>query len=108
MAAAFNTSVAELEQELKNLIIESEIAARIDSFNQVLVAKQVDQRSRMFSRALETGRDHSANMRESLLRMDLVMQDFSVKVPRRGGQGGGQGGGGQAASAQAGGQGRFK
>jgi hypothetical protein len=52
----------------------------------------------MFSRALEAGKDHNANMRDSLLRMDLVMQDFSIKSSRRGGQGQGQG---QGQTAQA-------
>ncbi len=108
MAAAFNTSVPDLEQELKNLIVEGEIAARIDSFNQVLVAKQVDQRTRMFQKATEVGKDHNANMRDMLLRMDLTMQDFSVKVIRRGnaaGQGAGGGAGGMGGMMMMGGGG---
>jgi COP9 signalosome complex subunit 1 len=105
MATAFNTTVAELEQELKNLIVEGDISARIDSFNQVLVAKQVNQRTRMFQKATEVGRDHNANMRDMLLRMDLTMQEFSVKPPRRGGPAGGGGGAGAGGGGGGGGGG---
>lgn len=83
MAAAFNTTVPLLEVELKNLIVEDAIQARIDSFNQVLVAKETDQRTQMFRKANETGKEFQTNMRDMLLRMDLVMNDFSVKPVRR-------------------------
>ena len=35
MASAFNTSVAELEDELTSLILDGQISARIDSQNKV-------------------------------------------------------------------------
>ncbi len=87
MAAAFNTDVAALEVELKNLIVEDAIQARIDSFNQVLVAKNSDQRTQMFRKGHETGKEFQSNMRDMLLRMDLVMNDFSVRPVRRQGVG---------------------
>ena len=90
MATAFACTVQELEMELKNLIVEGDIQARIDSFNQVLVAKQVDQRSRMFQKATAVGKEHNANMRDMLLRMDLTIKDFQVKPGRGGGGGGGR------------------
>lgn len=36
MAAAFNTTIAALEDELMQLILEGQIQARIDSHNKVL------------------------------------------------------------------------
>lgn len=37
MAAAFNTSVRELEDELMQLILDGQIQARIDSHNKVII-----------------------------------------------------------------------
>jgi COP9 signalosome complex subunit 1 len=44
MAVAFNTTVRALEDELMTLILDGHIAARIDSHNKILLAKDTDQR----------------------------------------------------------------
>lgn len=84
MAVAFNTNVSALEDELTHLILDGQISARIDSHAkvveesgggrrggrstkggllstalwlslQVMYARQVDQRSAIFQKALEVG-----------------------------------------------------
>lgn len=51
MAAAFNTTVAALEDELTQLILEGLINARIDSHSKILYARDVDQRSTTFEKS---------------------------------------------------------
>eukprot|EP00731_Ephydatia_muelleri_P021166 Em0013g893a len=45
MAAAFNTDVTSLENELTPLILDGQISARIDSHAKVIYAREMDQRS---------------------------------------------------------------
>ena len=52
MAHAFNTTVSKLEDELSELILDGQIQARIDSHNKVLFARNVDQRSVTFEKAI--------------------------------------------------------
>eukprot|EP01137_Pigoraptor_chileana_P002979 Opistho-2@42535 len=81
MADAFGTSVAGLEKELSVLIMDSLIPARIDSHNKILHARQVDQRSTLYQRALATGEQYEQNARAMLLRMSVNQHNFQVRAP---------------------------
>lgn len=56
MATSFNTSIASLEDELMQLILDGQIKARIDSHNKIMYAKDVDQRASTYEKALFSGR----------------------------------------------------
>jgi len=83
MASAFNTSVAGLEKELGKLITEESISARIDSHNKRLYARQVDQRTATFEKAVKMGEEYITNSRNLLLRVNLVKSEFMIRPPRR-------------------------
>eukprot|EP00798_Chlamydomonas_sp_ICE-L_P013423 gene13423-19280_t len=82
MAAAFNTSVSELEKELASLIMEGQVQARIDSHNKVLYARLADVRSQTFQRVLACGEQYVRETKAMLLRANLMKHDFQQK-PRR-------------------------
>jgi len=83
MAASFNTSVQGLEKELAKLIMDGSIQARIDSHNKRLYARHTDQRSSTFQNAVKVGDDFQRNSTALLLRVNLMRNDFIVKMPRR-------------------------
>lgn len=56
MADAFNTTVHDLEKEIIALIYDGQIKARIDSHNKILYAKDIDPRTTIFERAINTGK----------------------------------------------------
>ncbi|PVD38769.1 hypothetical protein C0Q70_01392 [Pomacea canaliculata] len=88
MAAAFNTSVGALEDELMQLILDGQINARIDSHNKILYAKDTDQRSSTFERALAIGREYQRRTKALVLRSAVLKNQIHVKSPpREGGQG---------------------
>lgn len=94
MAAAFNTTISALEDELMALILDGQIQARIDSHNKILYAKAVEERSMTFERSLEMGREHVMRVKGLILRSALIKNQIHVKSPpREGGGGGGQGSG---------------
>ncbi|XP_074595982.1 COP9 signalosome complex subunit 1-like [Brevipalpus obovatus] len=68
MASAFNTSVSALENELMQLILDGQIQARIDSHNKILFAKDVDQRTVTFEKALNMGKDWQRKTKALILR----------------------------------------
>ena len=94
MAAAFNTSVSSLEDELTQLILNGQISARIDSHAkvsflvsndlnskspfQIMYARNVDQRSAVFQKVLEFGEAYQLRTKV----MECV-QDFFF-VPKGG------------------------
>jgi COP9 signalosome complex subunit 1 len=86
MAKAFNTDVPALEAELSSLIVEGVIQARIDSHNKRLIARQTDDRSATFERALSAGEQFHRDSKALLVRVNLIRSDFYIKAPR--GQGG--------------------
>lgn len=89
MAAAFNTSVGALEDELMQLILDGQINARIDSHNKILYAKDIDQRSSTFEKAVAVGQDYQRRTKALLLRAAVLKNQIHVKSPpREGGQGG--------------------
>ncbi|KAK7794213.1 hypothetical protein R5R35_012537 [Gryllus longicercus] len=89
MAAAFNTTVLALEDELMQLILDGQIQARIDSHNKILYAKEVDQRSTTFEKSLSVGKEYQRRTRMLILRAAMLKHQIHVKSPQRdSGQGG--------------------
>lgn len=113
MAAAFNTTVAALEDELTQLILEGLINARIDSHSkvatgrgaegacwapvgpaepvpaQILYARDVDQRSTTFEKSLLMGKEFQRRAKAMILRAAVLRNQIHVKVSSWGHQGAG-------------------
>lgn len=88
MAEAFNTTVSALEEELMQLILDGKISARIDSHNKVLYAKDLDQRSITFEKAIAMGEEYQMKSKALVLRAAVVKSQIQVKstATREGGQ----------------------
>ncbi|XP_073836584.1 COP9 signalosome subunit 1b [Musca autumnalis] len=83
MAIAFNRTVEALENEVMQLILEGQIQARIDSHNKILYAKETDQRSSTFERAISMGKEYQRRTRMLVLRAALLKSNIHVKsIPR--------------------------
>lgn len=80
MATAFNRSVNALENEVMQLILEGQIQARIDSHNKILYAKEADQRSNTFERAIAMGKEYQRRTRMLVLRAAMLKSHIHVKV----------------------------
>lgn len=78
MATAFNTTLAELESDVAALILDSTIKARIDSQNQRLYVKSLDQRTNTFEQTLQIGDEFVVNTQLALLRINMFRSDFKV------------------------------
>nr|XP_061805602.1 COP9 signalosome complex subunit 1-like isoform X4 [Nerophis lumbriciformis] len=88
MAQAFNTTVAALEDELTQLILEGLINARIDSHSKILYARDVDQRSTTFEKSLHMGKEFQRRAKAMILRAAVLRNQIHVKSPpREGSQG---------------------
>uniref|UniRef100_A0A8D0VD68 G protein pathway suppressor 1 n=1 Tax=Sus scrofa TaxID=9823 RepID=A0A8D0VD68_PIG len=88
MATAFNTTVAALEDELTQLILEGLINARIDSHSKILYARDVDQRSTTFEKSLLMGKEFQRRVKAMILRAAVLRNQIHVKSPpREGSQG---------------------
>ncbi|KAM9750067.1 COP9 signalosome complex subunit 1 isoform 3-T3 [Dama dama] len=88
MATAFNTTVAALEDELTQLILEGLINARIDSHSKILYARDVDQRSTTFEKSLLMGKEFQRRAKAMILRAAVLRNQIHVKSPpREGSQG---------------------
>ncbi|XP_012511854.1 PREDICTED: COP9 signalosome complex subunit 1 isoform X4 [Propithecus coquereli] len=88
MAAAFNTTVAALEDELTQLILEGLINARVDSHSKILYARDVDQRSTTFEKSLLMGKEFQRRAKAMMLRAAVLRNQIHVKSPpREGSQG---------------------
>uniref|UniRef100_A0A8C4LHK4 COP9 signalosome complex subunit 1 n=1 Tax=Equus asinus TaxID=9793 RepID=A0A8C4LHK4_EQUAS len=88
MAMAFNTTVAALEDELTQLILEGLINARIDSHSKILYARDVDQRSTTFEKSLLMGKEFQRRAKAMILRAAVLRNQIHVKSPpREGSQG---------------------
>lgn len=83
MSENFNTTPELLEKELAGMIVADTIQARIDSQNKVLYAKQVDQRTQTFSQSLHAGNNFQQTMKDMLLKMNLIENDFVVKPNKK-------------------------
>lgn len=78
MASAFNTDVVSLENELITLILEGQISARIDSHAKVMYAREVDERSAVFQKAVEVGDAYV--LRTKVLLMRALLQNNNIVV----------------------------
>jgi COP9 signalosome complex subunit 1 len=101
MASAFNTNVNSLEDEIMQLILEGQIQARIDSHNKILFAKDVDQRTVTFERAIEMGKEWQRRTKALILR-SAMLKNGNIQVksppPARGDDGAPSGSGGGGSS----------
>ncbi|KAF3845678.1 hypothetical protein F7725_002756 [Dissostichus mawsoni] len=86
MAQAFNTTVAALEDELTQLILEGLINARIDSHSKILYARDVDQRSTTFEKSIHMGKEFQRRAKAMILRA-AVLRNQIHSPPREGSQG---------------------
>ncbi|CAH8603352.1 unnamed protein product [Schistosoma guineensis] len=82
MAKAFDTNVANLENELAVLIQDGSIKARIDSHKQLLRVLDVDQRCLTFARAVRLVDEYKNRTHSLILRMALARQKLTVKSTR--------------------------
>lgn len=80
MASAFNRSVPELENEVMQLILEGQIQARIDSHNKILYAKDTDQRSCTFEKAISVAKKYRRRTKMLILRAAVLKNQIHVKV----------------------------
>ncbi|MEQ2179660.1 cop9 signalosome complex subunit [Goodea atripinnis] len=80
MAQAFNTTVAALEDELTQLILEGLVNARIDSHSKILYARDVDQRSTTFEKSLHMGKEFQRRAKAMILRAAVLRNQIHVKV----------------------------
>lgn len=80
MAEAFNRTVPALENELMQLILDGQIQARIDSHNKILYAKDADQRSSTFEKAINVGKGYQRRTRMLILRAAMLEAHIHVKV----------------------------
>ncbi|XP_035231253.1 COP9 signalosome complex subunit 1-like, partial [Stegodyphus dumicola] len=88
MAQAFNTTVSALEDEIMQLILDNQIQARIDSHNKILYAKDIDQRSTTYERAIKMGKEYQRRTAQLILRAAMLRNNIQVKSPpREGSQG---------------------
>ncbi|TRY59581.1 hypothetical protein DNTS_003875, partial [Danionella cerebrum] len=88
MAVAFNTTVAALEDELTQLILEGLINARIDSHSKASLRSDVDQRSTTFEKSLQMGKEFQRRAKAMILRAAVLRNQIHVKSPpREGSQG---------------------
>lgn len=112
MAQAFNTTVAALEDELTQLILEGLINARIDSHSkvrhthihtnvelsqlsseplrtstltcrQILYARDVDQRSTTFEKSIHMGKEFQRRAKAMILRAAVLRNQIHVKVEKK-------------------------
>lgn len=90
MAAAFNTDVKSLEDEIMQLILDGQIQARIDSQNKILYAKDIDPRTVTFEKAIQIGKECHLRTKALLLRQ-AVIKHGSINVKSHNGHGHGVG-----------------
>jgi COP9 signalosome complex subunit 1 len=81
MSEAFNTTVDELEVELKKLILDGRMSARIDSHAKVVFVRKEDERSAVFRKAMELGEDYQWRVKGLLLRAAMQKHKMVVTHP---------------------------
>ncbi|XP_026850688.1 COP9 signalosome complex subunit 1b [Drosophila persimilis] len=79
MAAAFNSSVGDLENEVVQLIQDGHIQARIDSHHKILYAREADQRTSSFKRALALEKNFQRIAKMTILRAAVLQSKILVK-----------------------------
>ncbi|XP_002137408.2 COP9 signalosome complex subunit 1b-like [Drosophila pseudoobscura] len=79
MAVAFNSSVGDLENEVVQLIQDGHLQARIDSHHKILYAREVDQRTSSFRRALALEKSYQRIAKMTMLRAAVLQSKILVK-----------------------------
>ncbi|EIN14655.1 hypothetical protein PUNSTDRAFT_56670 [Punctularia strigosozonata HHB-11173 SS5] len=79
---AFGWPIEETEKQVVTLIQSGDIKARVDSQNKILKAKEVDPRSALFSRAIQSSADMQNATRKLLLRLKLQQAELVIKTPK--------------------------
>jgi len=87
MATAFQTNVPDLEKEISKLILSGWINARIDSYNQRLVKREIPLRARTFQKTITSGEEFENNSRAAILRVNLITNNMTVKPAKFEGRG---------------------
>jgi COP9 signalosome complex subunit 1 len=85
MAKTFNTTVAELEHELKGLIMEDAIQARIDAQHRVLYLKTSASRQRVVKNVRALGDAFERDVRHAMVRVKLALGGLAVSRVGAGG-----------------------
>lgn len=83
MAESFNTTIPALEDELTQLILDDQIQARIDSHNKILFAREVDQRSTTFEKAIKMGKEYDKRVKALIIRAAVIRNQIYIKSPPR-------------------------
>lgn len=78
MATTFNTSFSALEHELKALIMEDAIQARIDAQHRVLYLKTFASRQRVVRNVEKLGEAFERDVRHGLVRLELALNGLVV------------------------------
>ena len=73
------------------LILDGQIAARIDSHNKILIAKDADQRCSTYEKAMQMGNDYVRRTRALILRSAMLKSNILVQGPPRDAGGAGSG-----------------
>lgn len=81
MATAFHTSVEKIEDECMQLILDGQLAARIDSYKKVLHARSTDVRAAAVERVLAVGAEVERRTHALLLRAALLKNGITVSAP---------------------------
>ena len=79
MATSFNTSVAGIENECKELITKGMISARIDSHNKILYARRMDERNNTFAKVLARGDEYIHETHSLILRAKIILNNMAQK-----------------------------
>ena len=79
MATEFRTDVAAVEAEVAALIVDGAIPARIDSQAKRIYAKNTDERTTTFDKALDMGKKFQKSAKFLILRVNVIRNDFIVK-----------------------------
>lgn len=96
LATAFNTDEPNIEFELTQMIKRGNLDARLDLVDRVLLARKVDNRSKVHNEALASAEEYERTAHLRLLRMGILNAGLEVRASKglsNGGNGSSQDGG---------------
>lgn len=79
MSLAFNMNAKELESELVSLILEGQVKAKIDSYNKILYAENVNKRIDVIENTIQTAKEFKRSAKHMLFRSALLKHNVVVK-----------------------------
>ena len=82
LLSAFNTDETTIEVELTQMIKRGNLEASIDLVDRVLLAREVDARSKVQAQALATAKDYERTAHLRILRMAVLNAGLDVKAAR--------------------------